>query len=622
MANQEKSAAELYREERKARLAKAAKKNQTKSHNIILTKKSKTAIAILVVIALVAGIAGFSVSNSGVLERGKVAFTVGDTEVTMAEYSYYYNTAFSNYFNYSYQYDYYYGEGMGAMYTGYDYSVSPDQQSYSGEVEGVENPMWTDFFEHSAKESIKLVKASLAYAAENGIELDEEDIKEVDQIIQDVEDNAKSQNYSLPAYLRAFYGKAMTKSLLRTICEEQALTTKVQEVKNAEYADSYTDKEIDKVFEDEIETYGVISLRNYVIKAETVETEPATEEEEATTEVTEATMADAKKKADSFVAKLEAGEDFKAVAAEFEKLADNEEYAEMETDDSLTLLEDTTYDDLSYEADDEKFLDWAISSKTEKGETYIVENENEGYTVFMMEEPVHHAPDEHTYDVRHILVKFPEEEEDEEDSAETSDEETTEAADAETTEASEEKKEEVEVELLNPADYDVTVDIDVDLETTKNKEYYKKAQDILASYLAGDKTEEAFAALAVEHSEDSNAADGGIYEDVAEGQMVAEFEDWSLAEDRKPGDVGIVETTYGYHIMYAVDKTTTTWSDTIRNNLAAEEFNNFAEELVAADAVAIANVEEENVTAVEEFVVSLAKTQIRNIQANASQSAY
>ena len=129
MANQEKSAAELYREERKERLAKAAKKNAKKSHNVVLTKKSKTAIAVVLVLALVAGIVAFSINNSGVLERGKVAFTVGDTEVSMAEYSYYYNSAFSNYFNYSYQYDYYYGEGMGAMYTGYDYSVSPDQQA-------------------------------------------------------------------------------------------------------------------------------------------------------------------------------------------------------------------------------------------------------------------------------------------------------------------------------------------------------------------------------------------------------------------------------------------------------------------------------------------------------------
>ena len=43
MAKQEKSAAELYREERKARIAKAAKKNAKKQHKVILTKGMKKA---------------------------------------------------------------------------------------------------------------------------------------------------------------------------------------------------------------------------------------------------------------------------------------------------------------------------------------------------------------------------------------------------------------------------------------------------------------------------------------------------------------------------------------------------------------------------------------------------
>lgn len=605
MANQEKSAAELYRQERKERLAKAAKKNSTKSHNVVLTKKSKTAIAIVLVVALVAGIVGFSISNSGMLERGKVAFKVGDTEVTMAEYSYYYNSAFSNYFNYSYQYDYYYGEGMGAMYTGYDYSVSPDQQKYSGEIEGVEEPMFTDFFDHSAKESIKLVKASLAYAAEKGIELDENDLADVDKTIETVTENAKSSNYSLPAYLRAFYGKAMTKALLRQICEEQALVTKVQNVLLEEYADSYSEKEIEKTYEDEILTYGEVSLRNYVINAEKVTTEAESEDAEATEEVTKETLADAKKKADSFVAKLAAGEDFKTLAAEFEKLAGSEDYEEMKTDDSVTLIEDATYSDLSYETSDEDFLEWAMSKKTEKGATFVVEDETTGYTVYMMEAPVHKSADEITYDVRHILLQFAEEEETEET------EEAEESEEKEDTSA-------IDVELLDASKYDVTVDIDVDIDNTKDKALYKEAQDILVKYLEGDKTEESFGELAAEHSADSNAADGGIYEDVAMGDMVPEFEGWSVAEDRKPGDVGIVETTYGYHIMYSVGKESTSWSDAIRNDLAAAEYEKFADELINDEKWAVTEAVEENVQAVEDFVVSLAKQQIRNIKANAS----
>lgn len=614
MAKKEMSSAEAYRQERKERLAKAAKQNQKKSHNIILSKGAKTAIAIVVVIAIAAGIAGFAVSNSGMLERGKVAFNVGETEVTMAEYSYYYNSVFNNYFQYSYQYDTYYGQGMGQMYTGYDYSVSPDQQAYSGEIEGVENPMFTDFFDYSAKESIKLVKAAKAYAAENNITLDEEDYKKVDEAIENYKTNAESANYSLPAYLRAFFGKAMTVSLLEQICEEQILNEKVQEAKLAEFADSYSDKKVEKEYADNLETYGAVTLRNYVIKAETVTVEAESEDEEATEEVTDATMAEAKKKAESFVERLEKGEKFTDVASDFEKAAGSESYEELKTDDSLTLLEDTTYSDLSYSSSDEDFLDWAIDEKTEAGETYIEENEGTGYTVYAMVDPIHHTPDSKTYDVRHILLQFPEEEEAEE---------TEDAAEGEeTAEATEEEKEEVAVELLNPADYDVTVDIDVDLATTKDKALYKEAQDILASYLAGDKTEDAFAELAKKHSADGNAEEGGIYEDVPQGQMVAEFENWSLAEGRKAGDVGIVETTYGYHIMYAVSEAeVTTWSDVIRNDLASADYNTFAEELVAGENVKIADEQTENLAAVKDFTVSIAKQQIRNIQANASAGA-
>ncbi len=611
MAKKEMSSAEAYRQERKERLAKAAKQNQTKSHNIILSKGAKTAIAVVVVIALIAGIAGFAVSNSGVLERGKVAFNVGETEVTMAEYSYYYNSVFNSYFQYSYQYDTYYGQGMGAMYTGYDYATAPDQQAYSGEIEGVEEPMWTDYFDFSARESIKLVKGSMAYAAENNITLDEDDYKEVDDAIASFTETAKSGNYSLAAYLRQFFGKGMTASLLKTICEEQVLNEKVQEVKLAEFADSYTEKEVEKEYKSNLETYGAVSLRNYVINAEKVTVEAEEEGAEATEEVTEATMADAKKKAESFVARVKEGEDFKAVASAFEKLAGSESYKEMKTDDTLTLLENTNYSDLSYSAYDEDFLEWAMDEKTAEGETYIVETEDTGYTVYMMVDPVHHAPDSKTYDVRHILVKFPDEEETEET------EETAEGEEA-TEEAKEEKKD-VEVELLNSADYDVTVDIDVDTENTGDKELYKKAQDILSEYLKGEKTEEAFAELAKEYSEDSNAEDGGIYEDVTEGYMVPEFENWSLEEGRKAGDVGIVETTYGYHIMYAVNEAeVTTWSDTIRNDLASAEYNTFAEELVAGDNVKITDEVAENLAAVKEFTVNIAKTQIRNIQSSAS----
>lgn len=77
-----------------------------------------------------------------------------------------------------------------------------------------------------------------------------------------------------------------------------------------------------------------------------------------------------------------------------------------------------------------------------------------------------------------------------------------------------------------------------------------KAEDILAQYEAGEKTEDAFAALAKENSSDSNAESGGLYENIAPGQMVTEFNDWCYDPARQAGDTGIVQTQYGYHVMY------------------------------------------------------------------------
>lgn len=78
-----------------------------------------------------------------------------------------------------------------------------------------------------------------------------------------------------------------------------------------------------------------------------------------------------------------------------------------------------------------------------------------------------------------------------------------------------------------------------------------QARDILAQWEAGEATEESFAALAQEHSADGgSASNGGLYENVYPGRMVAEFNDWCFDAARQPGDTAIVRTQFGYHIMY------------------------------------------------------------------------
>ena len=79
------------------------------------------------------------------------------------------------------------------------------------------------------------------------------------------------------------------------------------------------------------------------------------------------------------------------------------------------------------------------------------------------------------------------------------------------------------------------------------------AQAILDQWLAEGAAEDRFAELANTHSTDpgSNTV-GGLYENVYAGQMVPAFNDWCFDASRAYGDYGLVQTEYGYHIMFFV----------------------------------------------------------------------
>ena len=84
--------------------------------------------------------------------------------------------------------------------------------------------------------------------------------------------------------------------------------------------------------------------------------------------------------------------------------------------------------------------------------------------------------------------------------------------------------------------------------------------DLKAKWESGDANEDSFAALAKEKTEDTATAEkGGLLEDVYPGQMVTNFNDWCFDESRKAGDVGVVESEYGYHLIYFVKTTDTTY---------------------------------------------------------------
>ena len=115
------------------------------------------------------------------------------------------------------------------------------------------------------------------------------------------------------------------------------------------------------------------------------------------------------------------------------------------------------------------------------------------------------------------------------------------------------------------------------------------AEQILADFLAGDAAESDFAALAATKSTDSGtASDGGRMSNIRKGQTVQAFEDWCFDPGRQSGDTGIIESEYGYHVMYFVEtnelpyweyKATNTlrnadvseWYDSITDGVTAEQ---------------------------------------------------
>ena len=161
-------------------------------------------------------------------------------------------------------------------------------------------------------------------------------------------------------------------------------------------------------------------------------------------------------------------------------------------------------------------MNWLFDDARQAGDSTVLEDaDNSYYYVLLFHDRF--REDYNTVDVRHILIKP------------------------------------TETELSSE-------DEGYDAEVEKNKaEAAKKAQELLNEYRSGPKTEDAFAALAKENSADSNASEGGLYTQVYKGQMQDSFEDWCFADGRKAGDTGIVETTYGSHVMYYVGEDLPYW---------------------------------------------------------------
>lgn len=523
MAN-EKSKAEQYRDERKARIAKSAKKN---AHSMEARNTAKKVvnkvISIVLCAVIVLGVVAFSLNYYGALQRViKIGGVGSDQSVTIAEYEYYYMRAYNQVRYQAQYYQYYYQTS-----NGYDLSLTPEEQTQTTKDADGNEITWTEKLHEDTLEIIQLHKAYYNEALKMGLKLTKADEAFIDKQIEDLRDEAKSAGsnssssnsenkvtYSLNAYLRKVYGGSINERFLRKQLKIQVLAQKYLTERTNEIAKGYDQKDIDAEYKKDTTAYDFVTFRAYTFK-----TTELTKEDNETDDALKARQAKAnaevKKNANDFYNAVTNDATFTAKAKELNK--DTADY-NVDEETKYSMLKSTAQSTFSEDA-----AKWLFDSSTKVGSKKLFSDEENGKYIVVLALSKPHQ--EQTVTARHILFQ-------------TKDQSSGNALSEE--------------------------------EIAKKK---TQAEDVLKKFNEGDKTEDSFAALANEYNEDTgSSSNGGLYEHIYPGQMVTEFNDWVFDANRKAGDVELVETDYGYHIIYFVAKDGKDYYDsTIRSSKANED---------------------------------------------------
>lgn len=98
----------------------------------------------------------------------------------------------------------------------------------------------------------------------------------------------------------------------------------------------------------------------------------------------------------------------------------------------------------------------------------------------------------------------------------------------------------------------------------------KKAEELLAKVKAGEDIKK----LAEEYSDDPGVKENGGQYTFGKGEMVEPFENWAFTHS--PGDIGIVETNYGYHVLKMDNREEVSFEalrDLVKSTLINTRFN-------------------------------------------------
>ncbi len=529
MANSpKKSSAEAYRERRKKQISHASKKAKKSAASEKIVKIVVTTICLLLAFVLIVFSAGnIAVNLLGIPQRLIPVATVNGYKVSAAEYNYYYsylmNLQISTTQQIENQYASAYGEGVGKSYTGYDPDKSPSAQTYAGGEEDealADDATWSDYFSLNAPRSAYISHTLYEKAVEKGYTLNEDEQKTIDDRIDELRDTAYKNNFSLKRYLTLSVGEGLSESLYRDLLARDSVVARYSEDLQKEYGDKITDKEISAYYAKNTESYDSVNFRYFTFTYTTT-----ADKDESTY-----TKAQAKKLAYDMLDDIKSYASFSKTAYQYAKTADKATYKE----DTATLAKNVTYTTLAQNG--KELAKWLFADGRKVNDKTVVLNEAGSTYYVLCLGKVSSLDKTVPPTVRHILVKF-----------DTTDEQGK------------------------------TIELTNEIKATAKA----SAETIYTEWKNGDKTEDTFAALAKEKSEDTGSAtNGGLIEQVVIGQMVPSFEKWSCDPARKTGDTGIIESTYGYHLMYYVGKSKEAyWKTSIRSTLGGEDYNDYMETL-------------------------------------------
>ena len=523
----------LRKEENAAQLTEKQLKAQKEAKKL---KTYTTVFVVAIALILVAGliIAGTNFyKNSGIKEKNTVAAVIGDHEINSVEMAYYYsdliNTTYNNWVSS-------YGDNV-SVYVGFmglDLSKPLSQQTYSDDT------TWADYFVDVAMSTAQRDYLLSDLAKAEGFTLSEESQATLDQTFDNLPAYATIYGYTnVDNYLHAMYGPGSSLETYREYAERSALA--------ADYYDAYEenlvidDAAIRAYEADKFDEFSSFSYANYTISYSsflTGGTEDADGNVTYTEEENEAARAAAKAAADAFPT-CTTEEELNAAIAE---LSYNEG-----KDVSCNVSTDVKYEYTSNNA-----RQWLADSSRKVGDFTIVPNESittddsgvettviSGYTAYVfLGRNDNMRP---LANVRHALFNFEGGTTDENGNHTYSDAEKA-AAMAE-------------------------------------------AEAFLELYQAGAQTDEAFAELVTANTDDTaSAATGGLYEDITpeQGIYVESFTNWATDPERKAGDTGIIESTYGYHVMYYVGDDEMTYRDSmIKDEIMTETVSNWYNDILA-----------------------------------------